>query len=149
MTREQPILEADGLGKSFGRRVVLKSAAFSVHRGRVTALMGRNGAGKTTMLRIVVGRVRAEWGRIVYNGRLIERPILWKLAQEGLMYVAQSSALTGLFTVRHHLESVGQIYDGRGRVEEAIEQLSSGKFWVDGHRISQGEKGRGCPLRWR
>lgn len=143
MTGERPILEADGLGKSFGGRVVLKSAAFSVHRGRITALMGRNGAGKTTMLRIAVGRVRPEWGRVLHRGQLIERPVLWKLARAGLMYVAQGSALTGHFTVRHHLESAGQIYSGQGRLEETVEQLRLEEVLDRRPRdISGGEKQR-------
>jgi len=143
VTEERPILEADGLGKSFGARVVLKSAAFSVHRGRITALMGRNGAGKTTMLRIAVGRVRPEWGRVLYKGQLIERPVLWKLARAGLMYVAQGSALTGHFTVRDHLECVARIYSRQTRVDETVERLRLGE--VLGRRprdISGGEKQR-------
>lgn len=143
MTGERPILEADGLGKSFGGRVVLKSAAFSVHRGRITALMGRNGAGKTTMLRITVGRVRPERGRVLYKGQFIERPVLWKLARAGLMYVAQGSALTEHFTVGDHLESVGQIYSGQGRLEETVERLRLREVLDRRPRdISGGEKQR-------
>lgn len=143
MRSERPILEADGLGKSFGRRKVLASAAFSVQRGQVTALMGPNGAGKTTMLRIAVGRVRPDWGRIVYKGAVVERPRLWKLAQAGLMYVAQASALTRFFTVRDHLGAVASIYAGHQRAEEAGELLRLGELMDRRpHDISGGERQR-------
>lgn len=53
----RPVLEAHGLGKAFRSGPVLKSAGVAVRAGRITALMGRNGSGKSTILRILTGEV--------------------------------------------------------------------------------------------
>ena len=121
-------LEADGLGKAFGRNDVLKSASFAAWPGRTTVLMGRNGTGKSTMLRAAVGAVRADYGRIVYKGEFYPRPHLWRLARKGLMYSAQESALTPLFSIERHLTAFGQVYGRNGAIPEILERLNLCEF---------------------
>jgi len=144
VTASRPILEADGLGKSFGREAVLKSASFTATLGRITTLMGRNGAGKTTMLRIAVGRLRPDYGRVVYRGAYVPRPSLAKMARAGLMYIAQRSALTPLLSLRAHLEAFARVYDGQERLAEAVEELRLAEC-MDRRpgALSGGEKQRG------
>lgn len=143
MINPSVILEADGLGKSFGRSVVLKAASFSARGSTVTALMGRNGAGKSTMLRIAIGRLRPDYGRVLFYGEFQERPRLAAMAPRGLFYSGQDSALTDLFTVRQHLEVVAQVYDRRDGLEEAIERLALGEFLDRKPRsLSGGERQR-------
>lgn len=122
-----PVLEMDGIGRSFRGRVFLRSAGLVARSGRVTALFGRNGCGKTTLFRIVVGRVRAEYGRVLYDGRYRPRPRLSKLAAEGLMYSAQESALTAHFTVREHLDAFAERWGGSERMAEVVEALRLGE----------------------
>lgn len=143
MTLPEPVLEVDGIGKSFGRTQVLKSAGFSAASGRITVLMGRNGAGKSTLFRVAVGRVRPDWGRVVYKGELVERPSLAWLARRGLMYLAQDSGLTRLFSVRQHLETLARRFRTRDRVKPVIETLDLGEF-LDRrpHDVSGGERRR-------
>lgn len=119
MTIGNAVLDVDGLGKSFGRHVVLKAASFSARPRVVTALMGRNGAGKSTMLRIAVGQIAADHGRVLFNGEFMERPKLASMASGGLFYSAQDTALTDLFTVGEQLGAVSQIY-GRGAELAAV-----------------------------
>lgn len=88
MTDREVVLEADGLGKSFGRNVALKAGGFSARYGTISCLMGRNGAGKTTMLRAAIGRVRADYGRVVFKGEFQNRPQLASMAPRGLFYSA-------------------------------------------------------------
>lgn len=115
------VLEADGLGRSFGREEVLKSASFRAVAGRITALLGRNGSGKTTMLRIAAGRLRADYGRVLFRGRYVGRPRLSRLAREGLMLSPQGTLLTPHFRIREHLDAVRGIADAEwpGGLEEA------------------------------
>jgi ABC-type multidrug transport system ATPase subunit len=120
------VLEADGLGRSFGKSVVLKGASFSAKRQTVTALMGRNGAGKTTMLRISIGQVRADYGRVLFNGEFLERPQLALMARQGLFYSTQDYALTDLFTLQEQFNAVAQVY-GRGqRISHVIDRMRLG-----------------------
>lgn len=125
MTPSRPLLEIDGVGKSFGRLEVLKSASFRAVPGRVTALMGRNGAGKTTLLRIAIGRVRPGYGRVLFDGEFLPRPSLPALARRGLFFAAQDSALTPLFTVREHLQMMVRRF-GATTTEEVVERLELG-----------------------
>jgi ABC-type multidrug transport system ATPase subunit len=137
------VLEADGLGKSFGGNVVLKGAGFAAKRGTITALMGRNGAGKSTMLRIAIGRVRADFGRVLFNGDFLDPPRLASMATAGLFFSAQDSALTDLFTVEQHLSAVAQVYHRKAEVSRVIERLDLGAFLDRGPRsVSGGERQR-------
>ncbi len=131
------------MGKSFGRKTVLKAASFHAVPGRVTALMGRNGAGKTTLFRIAVGRVRPEQGRVSFRGRALARPTLAALAREGLLYASQETALTRFFTVGDHLEAMARAFGGAERVEETVELMRLGPFLTRRPgRISEGERQR-------
>jgi ABC-type multidrug transport system ATPase subunit len=138
-----PILEADGIGRSFRGRTVLSSAGLRVRPGCVTALLGRNGVGKTTLFRIVIGRVRAEYGRVMFAGEYRPRPSLARLSREGLMYSAQDSALTPHFTVRQHLEAFVRRYGGGERIDALVEESALGDLLDRGPRsLSGGERQR-------
>ena len=123
MTDRGVVLEADGLGRTFGGNQVLKAASFQARRGTVTALMGRNGTGKTTMLRIAVGLVRPDFGRVLFHGTYLARPRLATMAAQGLFYSAQGSALTHLFTLRQQIEAVASVYGGSSRQGEVVRSM--------------------------
>lgn len=136
------VLEADGLGRSFGRKVVLKAASFAAVPGRITCLMGRNGAGKTTMLRIAVGRVRPDYGRILFYGRFRASPSLHRMAREGLFFADQDSALTPAFKVVDHLRSITTVYGGDS-LDDVIADFRLDEFLSRRpSRISGGERRR-------
>jgi lipopolysaccharide export system ATP-binding protein len=142
-TAERAVLEVDGVGVTFGSREVLKTASFSAWKGRITTLMGRNGAGKTTLLRVAVGAVRPRWGRVLFGGDFVERPSLPDLARRGLMYSAQESALTDLFSVEEHVRAFTQTYGG----DELLPEIA-GRLRLDAllqrrpRQLSGGEKQR-------
>ncbi len=63
------ILSIEGLSKSFGRKRVLQGMGLALEKGKVCGLLGRNGEGKTTLIRILMGIIPADGGRIVYQDR--------------------------------------------------------------------------------
>jgi lipopolysaccharide export system ATP-binding protein len=128
VTARAVVLEVDGVGKSFGNRTVLKAASFHATQRAVTALMGRNGVGKSTLLRIAVGRVRPDFGRVAYRGEFLPRPSLARMARAGLLYCAQSGALSSLYRIREHLAAMADTFGGRERLEEAIGTMALEEF---------------------
>ena len=72
------LVECRNLSFGYGERVVLDDISLTLPRGKVTALMGASGGGKTTMLRLIGGQVRAQQGELLFDGRDVG-----KLDQEG------------------------------------------------------------------
>jgi phospholipid/cholesterol/gamma-HCH transport system ATP-binding protein len=64
-----PLVECRDLRFGYGDRPILDGVAFTVPRGKVTALMGASGGGKTTVLRLVGGQVRAQSGQLLFDGQ--------------------------------------------------------------------------------
>lgn len=62
------LLMVSGLAKSFGRKNVLKDVSFVLEPGRIYSLLGRNGEGKTTLARILMGVIPADRGGILFKG---------------------------------------------------------------------------------
>jgi len=143
VTARPVVLEVDGVGKTFGKTTVLKAASFRATAGEVTTLMGRNGSGKTTLFRIAIGRVRPDFGRVVYRGELLTRPTLAHLARTGLIYCPQTGALSSLYTVRQHLSAVADTFGGTERLEVVIGKLGLEEY-LDRrpYQISTGERQR-------
>jgi len=135
-------LVADSIGKSFGARRVLTSASLRVPPGRITALLGRNGCGKTTLLRILTGFVTADWGRVEILGRVHARPAMSRLAPLGLFFLPDRDLLARQWTVRQHFERVARRF-GRMDASDAIEITGIGPFLDRTTReISGGERRR-------
>jgi len=113
------VLAADSIGKSFGRRTVLTAASLWARSGRITALLGRNGCGKTTLLRIAAGWLRPDYGLVVFHGRRFLRARLATLARLGLFYLPERSLLHTTRTVRQHLAALARSFPG-APVDEAV-----------------------------
>ncbi|HKC24609.1 MAG TPA: ATP-binding cassette domain-containing protein, partial [Thermoanaerobaculia bacterium] len=67
------VLSAEGLAKRYGDREVVTDATFQLHAGEVFGFLGPNGAGKTTTIRMLVGLVKPTRGRVVIDGRDVQR----------------------------------------------------------------------------
>jgi ABC-type multidrug transport system ATPase subunit len=87
-------LDAVGIVKRYGKRVVLDDAALTLRRGEVVAIVGENGSGKTTLLRICAGLLAADAGMVQRRGRV--------------GYCPQEPAVLDLLTAREHLVLFGR-----------------------------------------
>ena len=108
----RPRLRFDSMGKRFGLKTVLKSASAWAWPGRITLLMGRNGCGKTTLLRCGLGLTRADFGTVLLNGRSVTGG-LPRMSSDGLFFLPDRRLLSPRLTVRQHLEAFEQARPGR------------------------------------
>lgn len=102
-----PLCAADSIDLRLGGRTILRSAYVDAVPGTVTALVGRSGAGKTTLFWILAGLRRADAGIVRWEGAAVDRPRLWKLARRGLVFCPARPWLAPSLTLAQHLAMVG------------------------------------------
>jgi len=98
------LLEATGVSKTYGSVVALKSASLAVRPGEVHALMGANGAGKSTFVKILTGAVQPDTGRIVVNGRERKSHSPAEARRNGIVSVYQEPSLIPDLDIRGNLK---------------------------------------------
>jgi ABC-2 type transport system ATP-binding protein len=116
------ILDAQALGKRYGRRVALSDCTLEIPPGHVVGLVGPNGAGKTTLLKIACGMLAPTTGRIEVLG---EQPAAGPAQLARVGYVAQDTPTYSNLSVADHLkfgEKLNPRWDGK-LAQARIEQL--------------------------
>ena len=98
------MLEAKGVNSAYGRAHILYDLGLTAERGEVVVLLGRNGAGKSTTLKTLIGLVRPLAGEISFDGRRIERLEPYRIARLGLGYVPEERRIFTGLTVMENLE---------------------------------------------
>ena len=99
----EPLLSLAGVNTHIGQYHILQGVEFEVPRAGLTMLLGRNGAGKTTALRTIMGLWKASAGTIRYDGSDITRTPTPELAQMGIAYVPENMGIFAGLTVRENL----------------------------------------------
>ncbi len=98
------LLEARGLNAWYGAAHILFDVTLQVNRGEVVALMGRNGAGKSTTLKALMGMLAKRKGSVSFLGKDISRSEPHEVARMGLGYVPEDRRVFGDLTVMENLE---------------------------------------------
>jgi urea transport system ATP-binding protein len=98
------MLSVANLNQYYGGSHILRNLAFEVPAGKVTALLGRNGVGKSTLLRCLMGLVPARDGRVVFDGREITGVPPYARVRAGIGYVPQGREIFPRLTVAENLE---------------------------------------------
>lgn len=119
------VFDLDSIGVWYGPRRVLSAASLRARAGGVTALIGRNGTGKTSLLQAGVGLQRFTHGSVRLNGVLYLRPRLATLARAGLFYLPARNILEPTLPVRRQLAAISQYFAGPA-VEYVIDLLRLG-----------------------
>jgi branched-chain amino acid transport system ATP-binding protein len=97
------LLTLSGVHTHIGHYHILQGVDFAVPRGELTMLLGRNGAGKTTALRTIMGMWRASAGSIAFDGADLARLPTPAIANLGIAYVPESMGIFAGLTVRENL----------------------------------------------
>jgi ABC-type branched-subunit amino acid transport system ATPase component/ABC-type branched-subunit amino acid transport system permease subunit len=100
---DEPLLEVKGLEKHFGGVRAVDGCSFSVPEGSITALIGPNGSGKTTVFNLIDGTMPPRAGEVWFDGRRIDRLRPWARAHKGL---GRTFQITRLFREMTVLENV-------------------------------------------
>jgi branched-chain amino acid transport system ATP-binding protein len=98
------ILSVEGLNSFYGRAHILFDVTLKARRGEVVALLGRNGAGKSTTLRSVMGLIANRSGHVTFEGQDISAKQPHEIAQLGLGYVPEDRRIFTDLTVMENLE---------------------------------------------
>ena len=126
-------LAIDGLDAFYGEVQALRGLSLTLEKGEVLCLLGRNGAGKTTALKAIMGLVAVRGGSIVKDGEDLARLPAHEVPGRGVAYVPQGRRLFAEMTVAENIE-IGLMTRGRGRAtREAVLDL----FPVLRERLSQ------------
>lgn len=107
------MLSVDAINLHYGAAHVLRDVSLQAEPGKVTCVLGRNGVGKTSLLRAIVGQHPASSGRITWNGGDITTMPQYARARAGIAIVPQGREIFPLLTVRENLET-GYAAAGRG-----------------------------------
>ncbi len=99
------MLQVDGVDLYYGAAIALRQVSLTAEIGAVTCLLGRNGVGKTSLLRAVVGAHPITRGKILWEGQDISRLPLYERARRGIAWVPQGRDIFPLLTVRENLET--------------------------------------------
>lgn len=98
------MLRLEGVSGGYGGALVLRDLTFEAAAGEVTCVMGRNGVGKTTLMRAIMGQVRAVTGSIRLDRLELSNLPAHQVPRQGIGYVPQGRRLFGPLTVAENLE---------------------------------------------
>jgi neutral amino acid transport system ATP-binding protein len=127
------LLEVRDVAHAFGGVRAVDGASFDVEQGSITGLIGPNGAGKSTLFNCVSGFLRAQSGRVVFDGRRIDRLAPHRIARAGLVRTFQTPhALTRMTVAENVLLAAprhpGERLGGRGAGREREARARAGEL---------------------
>jgi branched-chain amino acid transport system ATP-binding protein len=99
----ETILQAKGLNTFYGRSHILRGVDFSIRAGEGIALMGRNGMGKTTLLKSLLGIVPFREGSLSVRGKPVNKAVTHQIAKNGIAYVPEGRGIFPNLDVRENL----------------------------------------------
>jgi branched-chain amino acid transport system ATP-binding protein len=98
-----PLIEARDLHTYYDESHILRGVSLALGPGEALGLMGRNGMGKTTLIRTIMGLVRARSGTVSVGGADVTREPAFRIAQRGIAYVPEGRGIFGALSVRENL----------------------------------------------
>ena len=117
------MLKVDNLHQAYGGSHILRGLSFELEAGKVTTLLGRNGVGKTTLLKSLMGLVRTRSGSVMLDGRDITHLPSHERAKAGIGYVPQGREIFPRLTVQENLLMGLATRPGRTPIPERIFEM--------------------------
>ena len=112
------------IGKSFNKRLVVRSVSLNVKRGEVVGLLGPNGAGKTTCFYMISGLIPADTGTIEVDGHDVTSLPMYRRARMGIGYLPQEASIFRGLTAEQNIRATAELLEpDPARLEAAVEAL--------------------------
>ncbi len=89
----------------YGAAQALRGVSLDVEEKKITCVLGRNGVGKTSLMRAIVGQHRLSGGSIAFEGKALDRSTPYERARSGIAFVPQGREIFPLLTVKENLET--------------------------------------------
>ena len=143
-----PLLEVQGLIKTYNKRRVVDGVDFHVSRGEIVGLLGPNGAGKTTTFRMVMGMISSEGGTITLNGENVSHLPMYRRARLGIGYLAQEPSIFRNLTVDENIMAILETqplnrHERQDRLQELLSDLGLTRLSQSlAYTLSGGERRR-------
>ncbi|HEY5814353.1 MAG TPA: LPS export ABC transporter ATP-binding protein [Terrimicrobiaceae bacterium] len=102
----KPLLSTDKLVKIYGGRTVVNGVNINVKRGEIVGLLGPNGAGKTTTFYMIVGLIRPNAGRVIFEDRDVTSMAMYRRSREGMGYLPQEESIFRKLTVQENIMAI-------------------------------------------
>jgi ABC-type branched-subunit amino acid transport system ATPase component len=119
---ENSILALDSVTSGYGKKQVLNGVSLEVAAGEIVALIGHNGAGKSTVLKSIFGLMPIWSGQVLFDGRAAGAASPGQLLRLGVSYVPQGNRVFTYLTVRENLEMGGMLLP-RTRVSDSLDRV--------------------------
>jgi branched-chain amino acid transport system ATP-binding protein len=130
------MLAVSALNSWYGRSHVIQNVSFQIARGEIVTLLGRNGAGKSTTIRSIMGLVEKRTGSVIFDGTEILPMQPWKRYAKGLAYVPEQRSIVPGLTVLENLR-LGLVASASRGDERAIIDMIAETFPRLKQRLTQ------------
>jgi len=140
----EPILKVEGIHSFIGKHHILQGVSFKVDPGKVTVFLGRNGAGKSTTLRTIMGLLSPSQGTILFKDRAIHHMKPYEISRLGIGFVPEDRGIFNFLTVEENFR-VAMLQEDektRGMMETVFDIFPDlKKFWkAKAGNLSGGQK---------
>ena len=117
------MLNIKNVSSYYGESCVIDNLSFDVPKGKIVGLIGRNGVGKSTTLKSIMGIVKTPEGEIIFDGENIIKKPVYERVKRGIGYVPQGRDIFPQMTVQENLELGLQPLGGKGKVPDYLYEL--------------------------
>ncbi|MUT67703.1 urea ABC transporter ATP-binding subunit UrtE [Paenibacillus sp. NEAU-GSW1] len=124
------MLAVQQLEAGYGESVILRDVSLKVQPGQVVCLMGRNGVGKTTLMKSIMGLLKARKGTVLYGGQELTKAAPGRRARSGIGYVPQGREIFGQLTVYENIMVGLEASREKGVRSRSIPEEAIAKFPV-------------------
>lgn len=115
------MLKVDNIEVYYGVIKALKGVSFEVNKGEIVALIGANGAGKTTILHTITGLLQPKTGKIIYDGKDITKVPAHKIVSMGMAHIPEGRRIFSELTVLDNIKLGAYTRKDKNEIEESIE----------------------------